>query len=101
MADVCIRHGIIGWTRLGHHSRCRGAGLAVILNASRAAYAHKYMNVGRQHAGETWTDIMGWAWGEVIIDREGWGWFPVGPRSMGVWVNERAAGRDKMDRFVL
>jgi alpha-amylase len=92
---------LTGWTRLGHPSHSRGAGLAVILNASHASYAHKRMNVGRQHAGETWTDIMGWAWGQVSIDREGWGMFPVGPRSVGVWVNERAEGKRRVDGLVL
>ena len=55
------------------------------------------MNVGRHHAGERWTDILGWAWGMVIIDPEGWGWFPVGPRSVGIWVWERAEGRQRVD----
>jgi alpha-amylase len=92
---------ITGWTRPGHPSHSRGAGLGVILNASRASYAHKQMNVGAHHAGEIWTDIMGWAWGTVVIDHDGWGLFPVGPRSMGVWVNERAEGRRRMDELKL
>lgn len=90
-----------GWTRLGHPSKSNGAGLAVLLNASRASYAHKRMNVGKHHAGETWTDIMGWAWGEVCIDREGWGSFPAGPRSVSIWVDEKAEGRRGMDHLIL
>lgn len=100
-STALIGINILGWTRLGHPSRSGGAGLAVLLNASHASYAHKRMNVGKQHAGEKWTDIMAWAWGEVCIDREGWALFPVGPRSMGVWVNERAQGRRGLDGLVL
>lgn len=55
------------------------------------------MNVGRHHAGETWTDILRWAWGGVVIDEQGWGVFPVGPRSVSVWVWERAEGRARVD----
>ncbi len=59
------------------------------------------MNVGTQHAGEHWTDLLGWAWGNVSIDREGWGLFPVGPRSVGIWVSEQAEGRAMVDACVL
>jgi alpha-amylase len=91
----------LGWTRLGHPSHSAEAGLAVILNASYASYTSKRMNVGRHHAWERWTDILGWAWGAVEIDGEGWGVFPVGPRSVGVWVNERAPGRREVDGLEL
>lgn len=33
------------------------------------------MEVGKQHAGEKWTDVLGWHEGEVTIDEEGWGDF--------------------------
>lgn len=55
------------------------------------------MNVGRHHAGKRWTDILRWAWGTVVIDGDGWGSFPVGPRSVGVWVWEGAEGRRRVD----
>lgn len=90
-----------GWTRPGHPMHSFGAGLAVLINASYAGYAHKRMDVGRQHAGERWTDILGWAWGQVTIDTEGCGNFPVGPRSVGVWVDEKAEGRQKLDALIL
>lgn len=91
----------LGWTRTGHPSHARGAGLACLLNASYAAYTTKCMNVGSRHAGERWTDVLGWAWGEVVIDREGWGVFPVGPRSVGVWVDRDAEGRERVDGCAL
>jgi alpha-amylase len=55
------------------------------------------MHVGTQHAGEQWTDLMAWAWGHVAIDRDGWGVFPVGPRSVGVWADEHAEGRESIE----
>ena len=90
----------IGFTRTGHPSHSSGAGLAMLMT-NGWSYAYKRMNVGRHHAGERWTDILRWAWGEVVIDQRGWGTFPVGPRSVSVWVNAAAEGRDFLDGFVL
>ena len=73
--------------------------MAVILN-NGWCFAKKAMYVGRQCAGQQWTDIMDWAWGEVIIDENGIGVFPVGHRSMGVWVNGKAEGRTKLNRLI-
>jgi alpha-amylase len=64
-------------------------------------YAYKRMFVGYTHIGESWTDILGWAWGEVVIDRWGFGTFPVGPKSVGVWVNKWAIGRERLENLVL
>ena len=90
----------IGWTRLGHATHSAGAGLAVVLNTSWS-FAQKPMYIGRHCAGQKWTDIMDWAWGEVVIDENGIGVFPVGHRSMGVWVNAVAEGRTRLDRLIL
>lgn len=90
------RADCVGWTRLGHESRSSGAGLAVVINAgSRIAY--KRMSVGSQHAGERWTELLGYVESVVMIDRKGWGAFPVRPRSLGVWINVLAQGRSQMD----
>ena len=59
------------------------------------------MNVGQQHAGERWTDILGWAWDVVTIDRGGWGTFRVGPRSVGVWTHKNGQGRQDVDELDL
>ncbi|RMZ75114.1 hypothetical protein DV737_g5449, partial [Chaetothyriales sp. CBS 132003] len=90
----------IGWVRSGHVSKSDGAGLAVLLNSSWE-YRWKRMFVGKAHAGEKWTDIMGWAWGEVSIDEFGTGDFPVGPRGMGIWARKDARHREKMNRLVI
>lgn len=89
----------IGFTRAGHRAHSNGAGLAVLMT-NKNKYAYKRMKVGQQHAGERWTDILKWAWGEVVIDQFGWGSFPVGPKSVGVWVNAAADGREFLDDFV-
>jgi alpha-amylase len=89
-----------GFTRLGHPSQSEGAGLAVLANTAWQCDT-KPMYVGRQHAGEVWTDVLRQAWGEVVVDENGYGTFPAGPRGVTVWVNKEAKGRDMVDSFVL
>lgn len=64
-------------------------------------YASKAMFVGKQHAGEVWTDLLRWCPGQVSIGMDGWGVFPVGYRSVAIWVNANAVGRELVDTFVL
>jgi alpha-amylase len=59
------------------------------------------MCVGRRHAGERWTDVLGQVCGEVVVDETGHGTFSVGPRGVTVWVNKEAEGRKVVDPFVL
>jgi len=59
------------------------------------------MYVGKSHIGERWTDILGWAWGEVVIDKRGFGRFPVRPKSVSGWVARKARGRDRLDGLTL
>ncbi|KAH8881372.1 alpha-amylase-like protein [Thozetella sp. PMI_491] len=90
----------VGFTRLGHPSRSGGDGLAVVMT-NAWEYRTKSMCVGRRHAGERWTDVLRWCPGTVTIDAEGFGVFPVAHRSVSVWVNEAAHGRDFVESFVL
>lgn len=71
-------------------------GLACII--SNTVATHKRMHVGNKHAGEEWTDILGWCIGTVIIDSRGYGIFPVAAKSVSVWVNDRAWGRKSLNR---
>jgi alpha-amylase len=80
----------IGWVRRGTPER--RFGLACVM--SNADPGTRRMFVGEMHAGETWTDVLGWAEGEVKIDGEGWGEFACPGVSVGVWVNAEAEGRD-------
>ncbi len=90
----------VGFTRLGHPSRSGGHGLAVVMT-NGWEFARKKMFVGRHHAGELWTDLLRWCPGHVVIDEAGWGDFPVGHRSVTIWVNSGAVGREMVDSFVL
>lgn len=90
----------IGFTRFGHPSQSGGAGLAVVANISWQC-DRKRMRVGKRHAGERWTDVLGQMLGEVMIDEEGFGNFSVGPRGVTVWVSREADGREMVDSFVL
>jgi alpha-amylase len=85
-----------GWTRVGHESHSGGAGLAVVMNAGWKV-TYKRMSLGTQHASERWTDILGRIERAVLIDRKGWGVFPVRPRSVSVWVSGTAQGRSQID----
>lgn len=58
------------------------------------------MYVGRQHAGEQWTDILDWHTDIVHIDDRGYGVFPVNAMSVSVWVNVVAEGRASLNRFL-
>ena len=54
----------------------------------------KHMEVGREHAGEEWTDILGWYQGVVKIAEDGWGVFRCHGQSVSIWVKLGARGRD-------
>lgn len=53
----------VAWVRVGdeHHDGC----VTVICNGK--ADGEKRCEVGKEHAGEKWTDVMGWHQGEVTI----------------------------------
>lgn len=88
----------IGFTRHGDPTISNHDGLAVLLT-SRFEYATKSMFVGKMHAGELWTDLLGNVHNAVEIDPEGWATFVTAPRSVSVWVNSQAAGRSEVDGF--
>jgi alpha-amylase len=90
----------VGFTRVGHSSQSDGNGLAVVMT-NAWEYKTKSMFVGKRHAGEAWTDILKWWPGQVVIGADGWGLFPVGHRSVAVWVNAAATGRETVDSYVL
>ncbi|KAL2014926.1 hypothetical protein VTK56DRAFT_6819 [Thermocarpiscus australiensis] len=90
----------VGFTRVGHPSRSGGNGLAVVMT-NAWEYASKRMFVGERHKGEVWTDLLRRCPGQVVIGPDGWGLFPVGHRSVAVWVNAAATGREMVDSFIL
>lgn len=42
------------------------------------------MFVGKEHVGETWTDVLGWSQDNVKIDEEGFGEFNCPGVSMSI-----------------
>ena len=83
----------LGWVRLGTHDR--RAGCAVVL--SNAGPGSKRMFVGEMHAGEVWTDVLGWSDREVVIGEDGFGEFVCGGTSVSVFVRREAEGREQFE----
>lgn len=81
----------LGWVRYGTHDR--PAGCAVVI--SNAGPGEKRMHVGEMHAGEKWTDVLGWNQAEVVIGDDGFGTFQCGQCSVSVWVKDDAEGRER------
>jgi alpha-amylase len=84
----------VAWVRYGTWDY--PAGCAVVL--SNAGPGEKRMHVGEMHAGEVWTDVLGWSDREVTIAEDGFGVFVCGETSVSVFVNRDAEGRDKFAR---
>jgi alpha-amylase len=94
--DYFERPDCIGWVR--HGTQDRSDGLAVIMSWSQNTDQLNpsiSMNVGKQHAGETWTDVLGWEWAVAVIDEDGVGKFPCQWNGMACFVNGKARGREK------
>lgn len=96
--DYFERSDCIGWTRQG--TRHTSNGVAVVLSWTRATEPENIrpklrMCVGKRHAGEVWTDVLGFEWTAVVIDEKGFGMFPCQWNSMACFVNQDAVGRDQ------
>lgn len=56
------------------------------------------MEVGKEHAGEVWTDVLGWHQGEVTIDENGWADFKCCAHSVSIWTKKDARGREEFGK---
>ncbi|KIV92736.1 hypothetical protein PV10_04007 [Exophiala mesophila] len=83
----------LGFVRRGTPDRKDGC--AVVL--SNAGPGQKRMFVGEMHAGEIWTDVLGWQGDEVEIGSDGFGTFMCSATSVSVWVNRDAERRKEID----
>jgi alpha-amylase len=83
----------LGFVRKGTDDR--KSGLACVL--SNAEPGEKRMFVGEMHAGEVWTDVLGWQGDEVTIGEDGFGLFKCAGTSVSVWVNKDAEERARID----
>ena len=66
---------------------------------SNAGPNEKSMYVGALHAGEVWTDVLGWEPSAVTIDERGNGLFPCPGTSVAVWVRKDAPGRERFGKL--
>lgn len=104
--DYWGHHNCMGWVRVGDSTH---DGCAVVLSNGDegcvltpshpnpyplASLRWKHMEVGTEHAGEEWTDILGWHQGVVKIAENGWGDFRCSGESVSIWVKVGARGRD-------
>lgn len=89
----------IAWSRRWRGTSGESLNMVAVLSTSWSWKKAK-MNVGKECAGQIWTDIMGWSWSAVQIDENGWGSFPVGPRNMGVWTWKDSERRKEVDGLV-
>jgi alpha-amylase len=71
-------------------------GLACVL--SNGGPSKKRMFIGRQYTNCEWTDILGYHSAPVIIDKRGYGNFPVRAMSVGVWVDAAAVRKDDLQK---
>lgn len=78
--DTCI-----GWTRLGTEDRNK-SGLAVVL--SNGDSGTKAMEMGRNHIGKHFVDLLGNCDEDVVINKSGWGEFFCKAGSVSVWVEK-------------
>lgn len=81
----------IGWIRRGTWDHVDGCAVVI----SNAEPGQRRMFAGELHAGEVWTDVLGWSQGEVTIEADGWGTFDCPGVSVSIWVNKTAKGRDR------
>ncbi|KAK5952696.1 hypothetical protein OHC33_006288 [Knufia fluminis] len=82
----------IGWTRQGISDHPEG--LAVVMTNAQDGDKTKRMNVGKQHAGETWSSLFGGG-GEVTIGSDGFADFVAGARTVNMYTRADASQRSK------
>ncbi|HFI5713752.1 TPA: alpha-amylase domain-containing protein, partial [Streptococcus pneumoniae] len=70
----------IGWVRSGAENQ---SPIAVLISNDQEN--SKSMFVGQEWTNQTFVDLLGNHQGQVTIDEEGYGQFPVSARSVSVW----------------
>jgi alpha-amylase len=88
--DYLDHANCIGWTREGDAEHGQ-SGCAVLL--SNGDEGHKEMEIGKQHAGKVFTDLLQKHPAEITIDENGWAGFHVQAGSVSVWVDKSAIGK--------
>lgn len=88
---IIISDRLAGFVRYGNAYH---PGLACVLSSSGPS--KKRMFIGRQYASTQWTDILGYHSAPVLIDKRGYGNFPVKAMSVSVWVSAAAVEQDNL-----
>ncbi|KAJ5202080.1 CAZyme family GH13 [Penicillium cinerascens] len=91
--DYFDQPNCIGFVRYGNAYH---PGLACVL--SNDGPSKKRMFIGRQYTNCEWTDVLGYHSALVIIDKRGYGEFPVNAMSVSVWVEAAAVKRDGLQK---
>ncbi len=76
---------VIGWTREGDSVHAN-SGLATLISDGPGGV--KWMDVGKNNAGEVWYDITGNQTNTVTINKDGWGQFQVSGGSVSIYVQQ-------------
>lgn len=84
----------IAWHRKGDD--CHDGLVAVLCNGTEEGT--KRIEVGKEHAGEKWTDLLGWHKGEVFIGDDGFAEFKSPAESISIWTKTDARGRDEFKK---
>lgn len=88
--DYLESRSCIGWVRQGTWDRKDGCAVVMsIQNATRLR-----VSVGKEQAGQQWTDVLGNRAETITIDGSGSAVFPCAAKSVSVWVRQNADGRD-------
>ena len=77
----------IGWVRRGDFDH-PNSGIAVLLSNNGSGEIR--MNIGKEHAGKEFCDVLGVSTEPVVIDKEGYGVFSSAQRNMTVWAQKPA-----------
>ncbi|KZT62429.1 glycoside hydrolase family 13 protein [Calocera cornea HHB12733] len=93
LKDTWDHPNCVAWVRTGdeQHDGCA----VVLCNGDEGV---KTLNVGNEHAGEKWTDVLGWHTGVVTIGEDGSGEFRCPAKSVSVWAKEDAKGREEFGK---
>ncbi|KAL1405244.1 hypothetical protein Q8F55_008870 [Vanrija albida] len=93
-ADYWDHANCIAWHRKGDD--CHDGLVAVLCNGTEEGT--KRIDVGKEHAGEKWSDVLGWSQGEVTIGDDGFAEFKSPAESISIWTKTDARGRDEFKK---
>jgi hypothetical protein len=90
---IVVANEVAGFVRYGNANH---SGLACLI--SNGGRSRKRMFIGRQHTNTQWIDILGYHDKRVVIDKRGYGNFPINASCVGVWVEATAVRRDHLEK---